>query len=144
MGTTEGYMYGADDHTLTIGGKLVNDIWTRTKFWIMSWLKYHSPNDFFLNFIYFHVCMMFGIRYWQFSWCWKHSLVWTYFQDHYVEASIDKWCDFCVVLNILQKITTRSISWQWLEFVLAVREMSGKSQGFFFCQPWGNLVNDAI
>ena len=41
-------------------------------------------------------------------------------------------------LNILQKITTGYISRQWLEFVLAVREISGKSQGIFFCEPRGN------
>ena len=30
---------------------------------------------------------------------------------------------------------------QWLEFVLFVREMSGKSQGIFFWQPRGNPVS---
>ena len=33
---------------------LVNDIWTRTKSWIMSSSKYHSLKDFFLNLICFH------------------------------------------------------------------------------------------
>ena len=37
-------------------------------------------------------------------------------------------------------ITIWYISQQWLEFVFAVREMSGKSQGFFFCHPRGNPV----
>ena len=41
-------------------------------------------------------------------------------------------------LNILQKITTGYTSRQWLEFVFAVREISGKSQGIFFCEPRGN------
>ena len=26
----------------------------------------------------------------QISWCWTRSIVLTYFQDHYVEASIDE------------------------------------------------------
>ena len=38
-----------------------------------------------------------------------------------------------MVLNILPKITTGYISWQWLEFVLSGRQKSGK----FFCQPHG-------
>ena len=42
----------------------------------------------------------------------------------------------------IEKITTGYISRQLLEFVLAVREMSGKNQGFFFCQPHGNPVSD--
>ena len=33
-------------------------------------------------------CIMFGTRYWQFLWCWRSSLVLTYFQDQYVEASV--------------------------------------------------------
>ena len=66
----------------------------------------------------------------------------SYFQDHYVKAAIiDEWYDFYVVLNILQKINTRFILRQWLEFVLVVREMSGKSQGFFFS---ANLVATLI
>ena len=40
---------------------------------------------------------------------------------------------FYVVLNILQKITTGYISRQWLEFVVAVREKSGK---FFLTTLW--------
>ena len=35
--------------------RLANDIWTRTKSWIMSSFKDHSPNEFFLNSICFHV-----------------------------------------------------------------------------------------
>ena len=38
----------------------------------------------------------------------------------------------------IAKITTGYISWQWVEFVFGVREMAGKSQGIFFCQPCGN------
>ena len=34
---------------------LANDIWTRTKSWIRFSLKNHLPNDFFQNFISFHV-----------------------------------------------------------------------------------------
>ena len=34
---------------------LLNDIWTRTKSQIMFSFACHSPNDFFLNFICFHV-----------------------------------------------------------------------------------------
>ena len=34
---------------------LENDIWTRRKSWIRFSFKYHLPNDFFLNFICFHV-----------------------------------------------------------------------------------------
>ena len=77
-------------------------------------------------------CIMLGIRCQQFSWCWKRSFVLTYFQDHYVEESSDEQCDFYVGLDIVQKLP------QWLEFVLAVREMSGKSQGIFLWQPSGN------
>ena len=49
----------------------------------------------------FMFSIMFGTRYRQFWWCWKRCLVLTYFQDHYVEASIDEQYDFDVVLNIL-------------------------------------------
>ena len=63
----------------------------------------------------------------QFSWCWKRSFVLTYFQDHYVEESSDEQCDFYVGLNIVQKLP------QWLEFVLAVREMSGNIS---MATPW--------
>ena len=34
---------------------LVNDIWTRIKSWIIFLFNNHSPKDFFLNFICFHV-----------------------------------------------------------------------------------------
>ena len=37
-----------------------------------------------------------------------------------------------------EKKNTGYLSRQWLEFVLAVREMSGKSQGIFSCQVCGN------
>ena len=35
--------------------RLANEFWTRAKSWIMSSFKYHTPNDFFLSFICFHV-----------------------------------------------------------------------------------------
>ena len=99
----------------------------------MSSFKYHSPNDFFLNSIVFTFCIMFSTRYWQFSWCWKHSYALTYFQDHYVEAFIH------VVLIILQNITTGYISRQWLEFVVGSQgTVRGKVREFFFCQRRGN------
>ena len=48
---------------------------------------------------------------------------------------------FLCGFEYIAKITTGYISRQWLEFVLAVREMSGKSQGFFFYQPVATLSN---
>ena len=101
----------------------------------MSSFKYHSP-IFFQTLFVFMFCIMFGTRYQKFSWCWKRSFMLSYFQDHYVEVSkVDEWHDFYVVLNILQKINTMLILRQWLEFVLAVREMSGK-RDFFLPTPW--------
>ena len=79
----------------------------------------------FLFKLYLMFYIMFGTRYWQFSLCWKcadlfsRPLCW----------SIYWWIMWylCGFDYILQKFTTGYISWQWLEFVLAVREMSGKS-----------------
>ena len=128
--------------------RLANDIWIRTKSWIRFSIKYHLPNDFFLNFICFHVL---------------HNLrrkIWTIFMLLKMFSCADLfsrplcWSIYWGIMwflcgfDYIAKITTGYISRQWLEFVFAVREMSGKSQGIFFCQlrgnpgePGGNSVN---
>ena len=104
----------------------------------MSSFRYHLPTDFFSElYICFHVLHNVQHKISQMFMMLKHSLVLTYFQDYYVEVSINDQSDFYVILNILQKITIGYISRHWVELVLAVREISGKGQGFF-CQTRGN------
>ena len=104
----------------------------------MSSFTYHSLNDFFLNFICFHV--LHWIRH-------KMSTIFVMLKmfscadlfSRLLCWSIYWWIMwFLCGFGYIAKITTGWISRQWLEFVSAVREMSGKSQGTFFCQPCGN------
>ena len=77
---------------------------------------------------------MFGTRCQQFSWCWKHSFVFTYFQDHYVEASMtDNLISMCfwIYCKKLPQGIYHDSDWN-------LYQQSGKCQGIFFCQPCGN------
>ena len=116
---------------------LVNDISTRTESWIMSSFKYHSPTYFFPK---LHLFTCFALSSVQdidnFSWCSRHSYA-DLFPDHYVK--------FLLRNNVISmwfwiycKKSPWYISPQWLEFVLAVRKMSTKSQGISLRHPRGN------
>ena len=118
--------------------RLANDIWTRTKSSIRFSFKYHLPNDCFLNFICFHVLhdvqhkiptIFMMLKMFSCADLFLRPLCW----------SIYWWIMwFLCSFQCIAKITTGYILRQWLEFVFAVREMSGKSQGIFFCWPRGN------
>ena len=105
---------------------LVHGIWTRTK-----------PKLFGIFFSKLHLFSWFGTTYWTFSWCLKHSLVHTYFQDHFIEASIDELCSFYVVLFIMYIATSHH-----RVYIATVTGSCVGSQGklgnFFFCRPHGN------
>ena len=85
----------------------------------------------------FMFCIIFDTRYQQSLWCWKRFLVLTYFQDHYVEATIDEWCDFYVVLYILQnnhhRVYIATVAGIYVGSQGNVREKSGN---FFLPTPW--------
>ena len=86
-------------------------------------------------------CIMFGTRYQQFSRCWKCSLVLNYFQDHYVEASIDEKCVFLVVLNISQnspQVIYCDSDWN---LCLQSVKCQGKVREFFSANPVATLCN---
>ena len=110
---------------------LANNIWTGTKSPFISSFKYHSPNDFFLNFIRFHV---------------RHNILLKDIDNfHDFENILLCWPIFKttmlkhLLMNNVSPIwfwihcekSPHHISRQWLEFVLAVREVHGKSGNFF-------------
>ena len=83
-------------------------------------------------------CIMNDTRYRQFSLCWKHSLVLTYFKTTMLRHLLMNTVISMWFWIYCKKINTEYLSQWWLEFVLAVRRKSRKSQGIFFCQPRGN------
>ena len=108
----------------------------------MSSFKCHSPNDFFfLNFICFHVLHNVGH---------KISIIFMMLKTFSCADLFSRplcWNMYWWIMwflcgfEYIAKITTGYISRRWLEFVLAVREMSGrKVREFFSANPVATLL----